>query len=391
MNQTIPAKTTILIVDDIQENVSVLYRFLTNMEFKVLVAKNGKQALQIAEATSIDSILLDVMMPGMSGFEVCGVLKSQAATQDIPIIFMTALTDTTDKVKGLELGAADYVTKPFQQEEILARINANLKISKLQRQLQAKNQQLQEQTVELETRNMELEAFCRTVAHDLKNPINVIKGYTEMLISDYSLGTPLDDDAIEMLHLTDQTNDKMVNIIDSLLLLAGVAREADVPIQPIDMSTIISQVIQQRLTHIINKCQGKIAFNSLSNSSDIKNWPIAQGYAPWIEEIWANYLSNGLKYGGRPPHLELGANEQDDGMIRFWVCDNGPGLSKEAQAKLFTPFTRLHKDRADGHGLGLSIVQQIIEKLGGKAGVESILGQGSMFYFTLPANCEILQ
>jgi len=176
----------------------------------------------------------------------------------------------------------------------------------------------------------------------------------------------------------------MINIIDSLLLLAGVARDVDVPIQPLDMSVIISQVIQQRLTHLLKKYQGEIAFNP--NSTDIakNSWPTAQGYAPWVEEIWANYLSNALKYGGRPPYLELGAHSQEDGTIRFWVRDNGPGLSKDAQNKLFTPFTRLHTDRAEGHGLGLSIVQQIIEKLGGKVGVESTLGQGSRFYFTLP-------
>ncbi len=114
------------------------------------------------------------------------------------------------------------------------------------------------------------------------------------------------------------------------------------------------------------------------------------GYAPWIEEVWANYLSNGLKYGGQPPLLEIGADRQDDGNIRFWVRDNGPGLTEEAIARLFTPFTRLHKDRAEGHGLGLSIVQQIVEKLGGEVGVENAESQGSLFYFTLPAEQNIL-
>ena len=146
-------KDTILIVDDIQENVSVLYRFLTDMGLKGLVAKNGKQALQIAGVAPVDLILLDVMMPDLSGFEVCKVLKSQEKTQDIPIIFMTALTDTIDKIKGFELGAADYVTKPFQQEEVFARVKSHLKICKLQRQLQAQNQQLQQQTNELAKRN----------------------------------------------------------------------------------------------------------------------------------------------------------------------------------------------------------------------------------------------
>jgi class 3 adenylate cyclase len=146
-------KDTILIVDDIQENVSVLYRFLTDMGLKVLVAKNGKQALKIAGVAPIDLILLDVMMPGMTGFEVCEVLKFQTKTQDIPVIFMTALTDTVDKVKGFEMGAADYVTKPIQQEEVLARVKSHLKICKLQRQLQAKNKQLQQQADELAKRN----------------------------------------------------------------------------------------------------------------------------------------------------------------------------------------------------------------------------------------------
>jgi signal transduction histidine kinase len=383
MNQTNSSKDTILIVDDIQENVSVLYRFLSGEGFKILVAKNGKQALQLLKLTQPDIILLDVMMPpGINGFEVCKILKSQKETQDIPIIFMTALTDTIDKVKGFELGAADYVTKPIQQEEMLARINAHIQIRKLQVQLQARNQQL-------ETRNMELEAFSRTVAHDLKNPISVIKGYLEMLLTDYSLGTPLDEEVFDILHLITEANDKTADIIDSLLLLAGVVKEVEGPKQPLDMSIMITHIIQQRLPLLLNKYQGEIIFNFGSNPSTIaNNWPIAQGYAPWVEEVWANYLSNALKYGGRPPHLELGANLQNDETVRFWVRDNGQGLKKHEQNQLFTPFTRLHKDRAEGHGLGLSIVQKIIEKLDGKVGVESTEGQGCLFYFTLPVYSE---
>jgi len=123
-------------------------------------------------------------------------------------------------------------------------------------------------------------------------------------------------------------------------------------------------------------------------------WPIAAGYAPWIEEVWANYLSNALKYGGDPPLIELGAAVEEDNvnnnglpLIRFWVQDNGDGLSEAQQERIFTPFERLDQVRAKGHGLGLSIVQRIIEKLGGKAGVESSgePGQGSTFYFTLDA------
>jgi signal transduction histidine kinase len=120
-------------------------------------------------------------------------------------------------------------------------------------------------------------------------------------------------------------------------------------------------------------------------------WPVARGYGPWVEEVWANYISNAVKYGGQPPRIELGAtplppaNESGEGRVRFWVRDNGPGITPEDQARLFTPFTRLDQVRAAGHGLGLSIVRRIVEKLGGEVSVESQVGQGSTFSFTLPA------
>jgi signal transduction histidine kinase len=111
--------------------------------------------------------------------------------------------------------------------------------------------------------------------------------------------------------------------------------------------------------------------------------PSALGYAPWIEEVWVNYLSNALKYGGQPPTIELGADEQSDGFVRFWVRDDGPGILPDDQAKLFTPFTRLGQVELEGHGLGLSIVRRIVERLGGEVGMESEMGKGSLFFFTL--------
>ena len=390
MNQKALNQNTLLIVDDIPENIGVLFRFLSSAGFKVLVAQNGEQALEMFNFVLPDLVLLDVMMPGIDGFEVCRILKSQENTSDIPVIFMTALSDTVDKVRGFNLGATDYVTKPIQQEEVLARIHVHLKLHKLQQQLSYQNQQLQAQATELQQRNLELGAFSRTVAHDLKNPLNVVKGYIEMLLSDYPLGTALDRDAIESLQLAAQASNKMINIIDSLLLLAGVSTKNQVDIRPVDMFLLISQVIQQRLAKMLKEYHGEIIFQSYegvpaSSENPTDSWPVAKGYAPWIEEIWANYLSNGLKYGGRPPLIKIGATTQKNGKIRFWVHDNGPGLSLDAQAKLFMPFTRLHTGNEMGHGLGLSIVQQIAEKLGGEAGVESTLGQGSVFYFTLPA------
>jgi len=354
-----------------------LLDFLTQTGFKVLVAKEGKAALKKAEYAHPDLILLDVMMPGMDGFEVCRILKSQESTQDIPVVFMTALSDTVDKVKGFSLGAVDYITKPIQHEEALARVTTHLKIRRLQQQLEEEIKVRNEYAAELEKRNMELTAFSRTVAHDLKNPLNGIMGLSEQLLIKCSRGCLPSDDLKIYLQMIADSGQKMVDIINALLLLARASQQDNVKTQALDMSHIVTQVVEKRLTDMFQEFQGEI---HLADS-----WPTAKGYAPWVEEVWANYLSNGLKYGGRPPHLTVGADTQNDGIIRFWVRDNGPGLTTDAQAKLFTPFTRLHKDRAEGHGLGLSIVQQIIEKLGGKAGVESTVGQGSVFYFTLPA------
>ena len=168
----------------------------------------------------------------------------------------------------------------------------------------------------------------------------------------------------------------MKNIIDELLLLASVRQQDDVPIQALDMAGIVGNVLE-RLAFEIEEAQAEV------RTPDA--WPTALGYGPWVQEVWANYISNAIKYGGVPPHIELGATVEAGDLVRFWVRDDGPGIAPEAQARLFTPFTQLNQVRAKGHGLGLSIVQRIVEKLGGRVGVESGVGQGSTFYFTLPA------
>jgi len=153
----------------------------------------------------------------------------------------------------------------------------------------------------------------------------------------------------------------------------------------LDMGQIIQDGLV-RLENIIYEYQAEIRLPQ-------SPWPRANGYAPWIEEVWANYLSNAIYYGGRPPILQLGCDDLGD-HVRFWVKDNGPGISAEDQANLFVEFGRLSTTRLSGHGLGLSIVKRIVEKLGGVVGVvseranpeqsEGLEGQGSLFFFTLP-------
>ncbi len=351
-------KGTLLIVDDVPTNLKLLMTFLRELDFRVQVAQDGEDALEQVAYAKPDLILLDVMMPGIDGFETCHRLKADKTTCDIPVIFMTALSETVDKVKGFGVGAVDYITKPFQQEEVLARITAHLTVKKQQEELQQQNN--------------ELEAFAHTVAHDLKNPLGVISAMSNLLTT-YWVKYP-DQKKQDMLHKITQTGFKMANIIDELLLLAS-ARSQKVQMMELDMAEIIAGV-QQRLAQMIEEYQAEIAIPT--------TWLSAQGYAPWIEEVWMNYITNALKYGGKPPRLELGVTPDKENYIRFWVRDNGQGLTFEEQSHLFIPFNRISQVRIEGHGLGLSIVQRIIEKCAGEVGVESQVGQGSIFYFTLP-------
>jgi signal transduction histidine kinase len=266
-------------------------------------------------------------------------------------------------VHAFATGGVDYVSKPFQAEEVLARVQTHLTIRHLQQ--------------DLLYQIAELDAFAHTVAHDLKNPLALIIGFAELLMTEQD-GLESEEQK-ELLQNVLSSGFKAVNIIDELLLLSSV-RKQDVPLQAVDMSRVIHET-QKRLRHLVTTHEGEVILPA--------KWPQALGYAPWLEEVWANYLSNSMKYGGRPPLAELGATENDNGTIRFWVKDNGPGLTPAQQATLFAEFTRLDEIRTDGHGLGLSIVRRIMDKLGGEVGVESEVGQGSTFYFTLPAVGDI--
>jgi len=242
---------------------------------------------------------------------------------------------------------------------------------------------LRQYAAELETRNEELDAFAHTAAHDLKNPLGLVIGYADVLAMDYLRLPP--EDVEGYVQAIAQNGRRMGRIIDELLLLSSV-RQAEVEVEPLDMAGIVGDA-QRRLVDMIEKHQAEIVLP--------ETWSTALGYGPWIEEVWANYLDNAIKYGGRPPRVELGAEvlppsippaggEGKGGMVRFWVQDNGQGLTSEEKERLFRPFTRLDQVRAKGQGLGLSIVRRIVEKLGGEVGVASEVGQGSVFSFALP-------
>jgi len=221
----------------------------------------------------------------------------------------------------------------------------------------------------LSRRNEELDAFSHTVAHDLKNPMATI------LIAAAAIDDPeLDPRKLRsFLHGIADTIYKMNRIVDELLLLSQIRKE-DAPSEVIEMGAVVARACEQ-LADTLKDSEARLTMPP--------SWPQAIGYMPWMEQVWVNYLSNAVRYGGTPPQIELGVDRLPGGMLRFWVQDNGHGIEAADQQNLFRPFTQLSQVHAKGTGLGLSIVRRIIEKLGGTVGVESQPGQGSRFYFTL--------
>jgi signal transduction histidine kinase/PAS domain-containing protein len=299
-----------------------------------------------------------VVVPLSIEGELIGALHLEAAQ---PKAFATEHVDAATEIAVLlAVGIRQARLYERAQREIIER-----------KQAQAA---LRQRTIELESQNAELDAFAHTVAHDLKNPLSSIMGYADLLADlaqdDGSAGQ-WDIDLIAQ--QIAEGAESMDRIIESLMLLAGM-RKQDVVLGSLDMASIVAKVLRS-LTGLVDGYQAEIVLPD--------SWPTALGYEPWIEVVWSNYISNAIKYGGRPPHVEVGATVRDDGIVRFWVRDNGRGLSLDDQARLFAPFERLSHVRVAGHGLGLSIVRRIVDKLGGEVGVESGFGQGSEFWFSL--------
>lgn len=232
--------------------------------------------------------------------------------------------------------------------------------------------EMRQRTDELMVQNIALDEFAHTMAHQIQGLLSQIIGYASYIDMHYR-----DVNNDEINHANNriiQSGHKMNNVINELLLLASM-RNKDVPIVPINLKRILGEV------------KKRLRFQIEANQAIIKEpdeWPQMMGHDPWIEEALFNYINNGLKYGGNPPRLEIGTDQQKDGMISIWVKDNGKGIAQKDMSRIFKPHTRLNQMRVRGEGLGLSIVHRIIHRCGGKVGVESKAGEGSKFWFTLP-------
>lgn len=332
----------------------------------------GRMASAISQLdqSAFDIILLDLSLPDSQGLDTFRKVKISA--QNVPIIVLSGLNDETLIMAAMQQGAQDYLIKGNIDKELLVRAirHAIERQHLLTEQMLAKNQ-LARQTIELQNRNAELDQFAHTVAHQVQGLLGQIIGYGSLL--QMTNIERLDSEGQLALKRILQSGHKMNNVLSEILLLASVDREEVVTVS-LNMRRIVAEA-RKRLIFEIQESGAII--------NEIEQWPTAVGYPSWVEEVWVNYISNGLKYGGEPPVLELGASLQDD-RVCFWVKDNGEGISEADQLRLFKTHTRLNPQRTRGEGLGLSIVRRIVEKCGGEVGVDSELGEGSTFWFTLP-------
>ena len=387
-----PAQNTILIVDDMPNNLGALLDYLTDFGFEVLVAEDGESAIEQVEYALPDLILLDVLMPGIDGFETCSRLKSNQTTKDIPVIFMTALSDAEDKVKGFSVGGVDYVTKPIQQAEVLARVTTHLSIRNLQQKLQQQNeclqqeicdrikieQELQKRTAQLEAANQELEAFSYSVAHDLRNPITSINGYIWVLEEEYA--SQLDEDGKHYLERVRVATERMEQLIDDILRLSQITR-SKMQFDTVDLSHIAKEIaISLRQTALEREVEFIIAEGIL-----------AQGDEPLLKIVLENLLGNAWKYTRNKlrARIEFGVFKQgidtESSLQTYFVRDDGAGFNIANADKLFGAFCRLHgRNEFEGTGIGLANVARIIQRHGGRVWAEGREGQGAVFFVALP-------
>lgn len=372
MNMEInPSEYKILIVDDVMSNVLLLKVLLTNEKFAIATASNGRQALEQVEKENPDLVLLDVMMPDMSGFEVAQHLKSNPNTADIPIIFLTALNSTADIVKGFQVGANDFISKPFNKEELIIRVTHQISLVAAKRLILSKTEELQRTIAGRDK-------LYSVIAHDLRSPMGSIKMVLNMLILNLP-SEKIGAEMYELLTMANQTTEDVFSLLDNLLKWTkSQIGKLNVVYQDVDLVEVTDGVIEIFSMVVSLK---KIRIHEMKPEKMMVNADIDM-----LKTVVRNLLSNAIKFSKENSEV-LVKMEEVDGMAVVSVQDYGCGISEEGQKKLLhtdTHFSTFGTNNEEGSGLGLLLCKDFVVKNGGKLWFTSKEGEGSIFSFSIP-------
>lgn len=363
----------VLLVDDDEDDYIITRDLLSDIEgwvFDVEWASNYDDAFQLIAHCQHDVYLLDYRLGKQNGLDL--LRESLATGCKAPMILMTGQGDRAIDLEAMRVGAADYLNKEKVDSQVLERvIRYTIERARTLSALREREEQLRQYADELEARNRELNAYSYTIAHDLKSPLATVIGYSELLLRYFEP----QEEMRKYLQEIHTVGNNMASMIDQLLQLATLYN-AETIAEPIEIFPIAEAALNRFKYQLEKHCVQVIWGSDL---------PPAIGHQPWIEEVFANLIGNALKYrSSHSPYIQL-RGKRLNGKTRYEVEDNGIGIAKEHQARIFEMFHRVPGSTVEGTGLGLAIVQRIIKKLNGEVGVESQPGQGSTFWFTLPA------
>lgn len=361
-------KQPILVVDDNPQNLQLLGSLLTQAGYSPAMTQSGIKALEFLQKKTPQLILLDIMMPEMDGFEVCECIKQDPAAKDIPIIFLTAKVDSDSVIKGFDLGGVDYVTKPFNEKELLKRINTHL-------ELKSARDTIAKQNEELRNTNMTKDKFFSIIAHDLRKPFQSLIGLTELMLEELTQ-TSSDKKYLQYIHDVSQ---RTFELLQNLLQWSQ-SQTGKITIQPekIAVKPMVDSNVALLYASALEK---EITINS--DIDGVINITVDKNM---ITTVIRNILSNAIKFTGSQGKIMISASHNDQ-FVTITIADNGVGIKDKDIAKLFridVQHTTLGTQKETGTGLGLLLCKEFVEKNNGHIHVVSEVGKGTQFHIELP-------